>query len=137
MYLRSLHLAVALIGVACGGCAITEGDAESSQSVEVNAVTSNVSAFVLTVTANFESDIDVTNSTSGNNCPAGTTCNFAFLQGTAVTVQTAAQNLIDCAKFTQWDGACAGQGSTCSLVINSNLSTSARYKFGIPGCIPQ
>jgi hypothetical protein len=136
MHLRSPHLALALFGVACGGCALTEGDAEPAQSVEVRAVASTASAFVLTVTASFESDIDVTNSTSGNSCPAGSTCNFAYLQGTTVTVQTAATNLIDCARFSQWNGACAGQGATCSLVINSDLSTSARYKFGIPGCVP-
>lgn len=137
MQLRSLHLTLALIGVACGGCALTEGEAESAQSVEIGAVTPDVSAFVLTVTASVESDITVTNSTSGNTCPGGTTCNFAYLQGTAVTVQTDAQNLIDCAQFSQWNGACAGQGATCHLVMNSNLSTAARYKFGIPGCVPQ
>jgi hypothetical protein len=137
MHLSSFHLAAALIGVACGGCAITEGDAEPAQSVEVGAVTPNVSAFVLTVSTSGQSDIDVASSTSSNNCPAGTTCNFAYLQGTAVTVVTAAQNLINCAKFSQWDGACAGQGPTCSLVINSNLSTHPRYKFGILGCVPQ
>lgn len=100
-------------------------------------MTPNVSAFVLTVTADFESDIDVTNSTSGNNCPAGTTCNFAYLQGTAVTVQTAAQNLIDCRRFSGWTGACAGQGATCNLVINSDLSTSPGYRFKVSGCVPQ
>lgn len=137
MQIPSLHLAIALIGMACGGCALTDGNADPAQDEDVAAVTPSVSAFVLTVHANVESDIDVTNSTSGNNCPAGTTCNFAYLQGTTVTIRTAPQNRIDCAQFLQWSGACAGQGSTCSVVMNSALTTSARYKFGIPGCVPE
>jgi hypothetical protein len=137
MHFRSIHLAIALIGMTCGGCAVTQDGADPAESADVGAVTSNVAAFVLTVHANVESDVDVTNSTSGNSCSAGTICNFAYLQGTAVTVRTAAQNRIDCAQFLQWTGACAGQGATCNLVINSALTTTARYKFGIPGCVPQ
>ena len=137
MHLRPFHLALALIGAACGGCALAEDDAAPGQSTEVSAVTPSISAFVLTVTANVESDITVTSPAHVDSCTGGTTCNFAYLQGTALTIQTDAKNLIDCAQFSSWSGACSGQGANCNLTINSNISTSARYKFGIPGCIPQ
>jgi len=126
-----------LIGVAGGGCAITDGNAEPGQAVEVGAVTPNVSAFVLTVSASAESDITVTSSAHVDTCSASASCNFAYLQGTALTIETAAQNLIDCRRFSGWTGACAGQGATCNLVINSNLSTSPAYKLKVSGCVPQ
>lgn len=97
--------------------------------------TSALSAFVLSVHANAESDAIINGSSS---CLGGTTCNFAFLQGATVTISTQDKNLIDCARFTGWSGACAGQGTTCTLVMNSDLATSALYKFGgIPGCRPR
>ena len=131
-----MFLAIASTGRVCGGC-LAEGDAESARSAEVGAATPSVSAFVLTVSANIESDITVTNSTSGNTCPLGQTCNFPYLQGTVVTVRTEPQNLIDCRRFSEWNGACAGQGATCTLVMNSNLSTSPAYRFRVSGCVPR
>lgn len=93
-----------------------------------------LSAFVLSVHANAESDVTV----NGSSCLGGTTCNYAFLQGATATIITADKNLVDCARFNGWSGACAGQGTTCTLVINSDLATSALYKFGgIPGCRPR
>ncbi len=132
--MQSLPVALGLIGVVLGGCALAPDEVETEQVAEVSAAPS-LSAFVLTVKANFQSDVSVT---SSSPCAAGATCNYAFLQGTTVTVETALENRIDCARFTAWTGACAGQGPTCTLVMNSDLSTTvARYKFGIPGCVPR
>ena len=139
MRLHSIYLAIASIGLVCGGC-VADGDAESApsaQAAEVGGATTNASAFVLTVSASAESDITVTNSTSGNTCTLGATCNFAYLQGTVVTVHTEPSNLIDCRRFSEWIGACAGQGATCTLVMNSDLSTRPAYRFKVSNCTPR
>ncbi len=112
---------------------MTDSGTEGSRTAEI--VTPSVSAFVLTVSAD-ENNITVTSSAPTNTCPSFSTCNFAYLQGTALTIKTKPQNLIDCEQFTNWDGACAGQGATCSVVINSDISTDAF--FGpLRGCIPK
>jgi hypothetical protein len=133
MRICSFSLVLALIGAASGGCAMmdsnTDGDAK------LGTETSALSAFVLTVGAD-ENSITVTSSAPTNTCPAFSTCNFAYLQGTTLTIKTALKNLIDCEIFNHWDGACAGQGSTCTVVINSDISTNAF--FGpLSGCIPK
>jgi len=112
---------------------MTDSDTEASQTAEI--VTPSVSAFVLTVGSD-ENSITVTSSAPTNTCPAFATCNFAYLQGTALTIKTPLKNLPDCEIFNHWDGACAGQGATCSVVINSDISTNAF--FGpLSGCIPK
>lgn len=137
MHLHSFLLTLALTGVACGGCATADDSTEPGQSAEVGAVTPNVSAFVLTVSASAESDITVTSPAHVDTCSLGASCNFAYLQGTALTIETADKNLIDCRRFSGWNGACAGQLATCHLVINSNLSTSPAYRSKVSGCVPQ
>jgi hypothetical protein len=137
MHLPSFHLTLALIGVACAGCVVVDDRTEPGKSEEVSAVTTNVSAFVLTVSASAESDITVTSPAHIDTCPGGATCNFAYLQGTALTIATAEKNLIDCRRFSAWNGACAGQLATCQLVINSDLFTSPAYRFKVSGCVPQ
>jgi hypothetical protein len=110
-------------------------DNDGNQPTEISTLTSSASAFVLTVTGEF-GRITVTGGGHTDTCPAGTTCNFAYLGGTALTIKAQAQNLIDCFKFTNWLGACSGQSATCNLVINSDLSTTAVYG-PLSGCIPQ
>jgi len=133
MRIYSFSLVLALIGAASGGCAMTDSGTEGSQTAEI--VTPSVSAFVLTVTAD-ENRITVTSSSPTNTCPAFSTCNFAYLGGTALTINTPLKNLVDCEIFNHWDGACAGQGNTCSVVINSDISTTAF--FGpLSGCVPK
>lgn len=136
MRLGSFNLVLALIGATSGGCAITDDDAEGSQAAEVGAAMTNVSAFVLTVSSE-ENDVVVSSPGHVDTCPGVGTCNFAYIGGTSLTIKTAKNNVIDCALFSHWDGACAGQSATCNLVINSNLSTSAIFQFGIPGCTPK
>jgi hypothetical protein len=38
--------------------------------------------------------------------------------------------------FSSWQGACAGQGATCHLVVNSDLWSSAEWTR-IGDCIPK
>lgn len=111
---------------------MTNGDMESSRATEVDEVP-NVSAFVLSV-ATEEQPVTVTTSSGTNTCPGS--CNFAYIGGTSLSIHAGAQNLADCMRFSSWSGACAGQGNPCTLVINSNLSTTALYS-NIPGCIPK
>ena len=114
---------------------MTDSDIEGGQAAEIGSVTPRGSAIVLTVTS-WVNDVVVLIPPGGfNTCPAFETCTFGYDAGTALTIKTRPKNLADCEKFVRWDGACAGQGATCSLVINNSLSTSA--VFGpIPGCVP-
>lgn len=81
-----------------------------------------------------ESPVTVTGGGTTNTC--GASCNFTYLTGTSLTLTAGLQNLVDCLRFSSWSGACSGQGRTCSLVLNSNLSTSAVYS-SISGCVPK
>lgn len=134
MRLCSSSLVVALIGGLAGGCAISDGDTEDSRAAEVNVVP-DVSAFVLHVVTE-EQPITVTasGSTNTNTCPDS--CNFAYLGGTSLSIHAGARNVADCLQFSSWSGACAGHGNPCTLVINSNLSTTADYTT-ILGCRPE
>jgi hypothetical protein len=133
MRIGSFTVILALIGSASGGCAMTDSATEGSQSAEVTEKP-ELSAFVLTVNSD-ENSVTVASSSGSNTCAAGP-CNFAYIAGTALTIRTANRNVPDCEQFTEWVGACAGQTSVCSIVINSNLSTSAEFGPYHP-CTPQ
>ncbi len=126
----SFALIITLFGGISGGCAMN-GDTEDSQTAEV--AVPALSAFVLTVTTE-EQPITVTTSTGTNTCPDS--CSFAYIAGTSLSIHAGARNFADCLQFNSWIGACAGQGNPCTLVINSDLSTTAHYT-SIPGCVPQ
>jgi hypothetical protein len=121
MFNTALSFSFALVVV--GGCAVTDSDTEGSQSAELGAKPA-VSAFVLTVSG--ENGVEVTSSTSNATCNG--TCNYAFIGGTPVTI-TALDDITGCTIFKHWDGACAGQGEVCSIVINSDLTTDAVFHF--------
>ena len=136
MRLHSFGLIFALICAASGGCTTPDNDIEESHVAEVRAPMPDLSAFVLTVIA-VESDIVITAAnTVTNTCPGNSICNFAYIAGTALTIHTQGRILPDCEKFVHWDGSCAGHGASCSLVINSNLSTTPVYG-PILGCVPK
>jgi hypothetical protein len=136
MRLSSFTLVLVLTGAAAAGCAMTERDSGPDDIAEVGASVTKLSAFVLTVTSG-ENPITVSSPGLGDNtCPAFESRNFAYVGGTSLTIKTFPTNMPDCEQFLRWDGACAGQGHQCSLVINSNLSTTS--VFGpIRGCIPK
>ncbi len=135
MRLAPFSLVLALIPAAAGGCVTADIDPEGSQAAEVAEVgiTPNVSAFVLSVGTD-DGIVTVTGGGTTNTC-GSLQCNFAYLAGTSLSL-SARGVPADCEKFSSWSGACSGQGNPCSLVINSNLSTTAQDSF-IPGCKPQ
>jgi len=93
-------------------------------------------AVLLTLSSD-ESGITVSSAGRVERCPDGGTCSFSYFLGSPLTLTlTSTRNLVDCLQFTGWQGACAGQGSTCSLVANSDLSTTATWSR-IIGCIPR
>lgn len=92
-------------------------------------------AFTMSVDT-LENNITVTSSRGVDTCDLGS-CDYAYTGGASLTIRvTPIRNLADCLGFAGWQGACAGQGATCSLTINSNLSTSAIWTR-IGGCIPR
>jgi len=130
--LRTSILRIMLVvasGAAAGGCVMTGSDSEDSQPAEL--VQPAASAFVLTVSG-AESETVIAPGSS-NLCDS--TCSYAFLGGTPLTI-VAGGGAPDCLTFASWDGACAGQGARCNIVINSNISTLSRWKR-IPGCVPE
>lgn len=131
-YLRLSGLAVALTAASLGGCAMAEPD----QAPEISTRTSDLSAFVLNVNSG-ENPITISSpGTADNVCPAFETRNFAYISGAQLSIRTFQTNTPDCEQFIRWDGACAGQGHQCSIVINSELSTTS--VFGpIRGCVPK
>lgn len=128
----SLYLALVVSGAILGGCAVTDSDIES-QSAE-DAVTSAASAVVLSVSG-IEGE-DVASPGRFDTCTNGQ-CQFAYLAGTSLTITPDGRNATaDCLQFASWSGACAGQGATCNLVINSALSVRSVWTRR-PGCVPQ
>ena len=115
---------------------MTDSHLEGNQAAEVGTETSSLSAFVLTVTSG-ETAITVSSPGLADNiCPAFESRNFAYIGGAQLTIRTLGANIPDCEQFLRCDGACAGQGIQCNLVINSNLSTTS--VFGpIRGCHPR
>ncbi|HEX7839270.1 MAG TPA: hypothetical protein VF469_17450 [Kofleriaceae bacterium] len=111
---------------------MAESPPEENRTAEVGP-TPNLAAFVLSV-ATEEQPVTVTG--GGTTAQCADSCNFAYIAGTALTLTAGLQNLADCLRFSSWSGACSGQGRTCGLVINSDLSTTALYSR-IAGCVPQ
>ncbi|HEX3764835.1 MAG TPA: hypothetical protein VHW23_39335 [Kofleriaceae bacterium] len=122
-----VSLAVAALGATLGGCAVTDGDSEASQSAEVTV--KPAASFTLTVSGGQAEE--VISSTSNSVC--NSTCGYVFAGGTPLTIEALEDNT-GCLIFKHWDGACAGQGEVCSIVINSDLTTNAVYHFNAGGC---
>ena len=74
----------------------------------------------------------VTSQPAGINCSAaGTACAADFTDGTSVVLTASGANN---SAFTGWSGACAGQGAVCTLPVNADIMTTA--KFGPQSCSP-
>jgi hypothetical protein len=124
----------AMICAAVAGCGVTPEDAGEGQAVQ--GITSS-SAFVLTVSGE-ESPISVTTTGVSDTCPEFGQCQFAFIAGSTLTIKPVMnRNTIDCLQFAGWMGACAGQGSTCTVVINSDLTATENGWTRILGCTPK
>lgn len=133
MRIRSYGVIVVLACALVAGCAAAP-DADES---ELTQGLGTRTAFVLTVSG-FEADIRVTTAGVNDLCPADSQCQFAFIGGSTLTISpTATRQLADCLQFAGWNGACAGQGTTCTVVINSDISVSEKFWTRIGGCVPK
>lgn len=120
---------------AIGGCVAAGETGDDGQTEQDVTVSPRNSAFVLTVGTD-ENPVKITApGTTTNTC--NDSCTFAYIAGTTLTLTTRASNTIDCVAFSGWSGACAGQGATCTVTINSDLSAIAVFNKRIPGCIPK
>jgi hypothetical protein len=134
MRIQSCSVIFALIGAMVAGCAATPSDIDEGQ--DVQSVT-NTSAFTLTISGE-EAAIKVTTTNVSDTCPADSQCQFGFIGGSVLTIKpTTTRNLVDCLQFAGWTGACAGQGSTCTVTINSDLTVGENFWTHISGCIPR
>src|SRR5258707_1118587 len=99
MRIGSYGVISGLFCVVVAGCAASPSDIDEAQ--DVQGVTS-ASAFVLTVSGE-EAAIRVTTTNVSDLCPAFSTCPFAFLGGSTLTIKpTSTKNLIDCVQFAGW-----------------------------------
>lgn len=123
--------------VFCGvvaGCAATPSDIDEAQEVQSVSI---ASAFTLSISGD-EAAIRITTTNVTDTCPVFQSCQFAFVGGSTLTIKpTSTRNLVDCVQFAGWTGACAGQGSTCTVVINSDITVGQNFWTHISGCIPK
>lgn len=116
------------------GCATAPSDldeAQADQSIK------NTAAFTLSISGE-EAAIRITTTNVSDTCPRDDSCQFGFIGGSVLTIRpTSTQNTIDCLRFNGWTGACAGQGSTCTVTINSDLTVGENFWTRISGCIPK
>jgi hypothetical protein len=110
---------------------MTDSPPGAGQAAEVGGLT-NLSSFTLFVGSDEGASVTV----AGVLTKCDLSCTLQFPAGTSVTIHAKVQNLSDCLRFGSWDGACTGQGNPCTLVMNTDLSTSAS-SVRIPGCVPQ
>lgn len=134
MHIQSWSAVFALTAAMVAGCAATPSDldeAQADQSIK------NTSAFTLTISGE-ESPIKITTTNVSDTCPADSQCQFGFVGGSVLTIKPqSTQNLVDCLRFNGWTGACAGQGSTCTVTINSDITVDENFWTRISGCIPR
>ena len=133
----ALAVALALAGTVAGGCAVEDSDediASDELALATGDVAPSATAFTLTITQNAGVG-DVTVSwTPDFHDICRNDCQEAILSGSRVTLH-ALTNRVDCFKFLKWDGACAGQGSTCEFTMTSDKSTMVTWTR-LLGCDP-
>ena len=116
------------------GCAATPSDLDEAQTAQS---IKNTAAFTLSISGE-EAAIKITTTNVSDTCPQDESCDFGFIGGSVLTIRpTSTQNLVDCLRFNGWTGACAGQGSTCTVTINSDLTVGENFWTRISGCIPK
>jgi hypothetical protein len=134
--MRISSLGIILISMAAiSGCVAADGASDESKTEQASTIRPDNSAFVINVGTD-ENPVKVSSpGTTTNTC--GDSCTYAYIAGSTLTITTRAQNTIDCVAFSGWSGACAGQGTTCTVTLNSDLSTFASFDTTIRGCIPK
>src|SRR5207247_9276003 len=76
----------------------------------------------LTVTLRGSGRGTVTSAPAGIRC--GASCSARFAAGMRVALTARAESG---ARFTGWDGACDGRGTTCSVTMNGTRSVTATF----------
>lgn len=134
----STAIAFAILSASAAGCGLSdEGLGSGPQEDEASAALTN--AFTITIFTETAPQNQVT-VTSSDGTPLRScvgSCEFAYLAGSALQLRVPfPQDRINCLLFGGWFGACSGQGTTCNLTLNSNLSTEVNW---VPwrGCQPQ
>jgi hypothetical protein len=132
-------IALAVIAASAAGCGLTDDQTNESQSAAELTAATNTGSFVLSLsTETAPQDKVVVTSTDGTpsrDCFGG--CEFAYLAGSGLTLRIPfPTDKPNCIRFDHWEGACAGQGTTCSIPLNSDVWTAAIW-VTIIGCRPQ
>ena len=128
MHTLAPRLAALALAAAVTGCVAPDAtDPQPDEASQASDVTEQPNtAFTLTVSA-LENETKIVRS-DGNTDVCDGSCTFAYVAGLTLTISpTGLQQRADCLMWIGWNGACAGQGSTCVLTINSNISTSSRW----------
>ena len=116
------------------GCAATPSDLDEAQAAQ--SITS-FSSFTLTISGE-EEPINISTTNVFATCPGDSQCQFGFIGGSVLTIKPLlTKQIADCLQFAGWTGACAGQGSTCTVTINSDLTVGQRPWTHIGGCVPR
>lgn len=127
-----LALTFAALATAATGCIADQPTSTDEDHAEL-AVRPDT-AFTLTVTDPWE----LFPTAQGNGqlwCFGAGTCSIPA--GTPLTITLNSRtNPRNCAHWTGWASACAGQGVPCLVTINSNLSLGYTVAFTEPGCRP-
>jgi hypothetical protein len=127
---------VGLARCLCAALVMSSGCATSDEAIDENQsqVEATISAHVLHLTVGGLTSIQ-SPGTPTQWLPAGSR-DYAFLHGSTVTLKEWGPDNNNCLMFHHWTGACAGQFTTCTLVMNSDLTTEAVW-VPIKGCSPR
>lgn len=132
--LSSCVLALALATAATACVAADGADAPDEASESADVTVHPATTFTLTVFS-LEGETRV-QTAAGHVDLCDGSCTFTYAAGSVLTVSpTTLSFRPDCLMWVGWNDACAGQGSTCTLTLNSNLGTSTRWGR-IAGCKP-
>jgi hypothetical protein len=130
-------IVIAIITASAAGCGLTDDHNESQSAAQLTATT-NTGSFVLSLSTETapQDKVVVTSSDGTPSRDCFGACQFAYLAGATLTLRVPfPTDTPNCIRFDGWDGACAGQWTTCVIQLNSDLSTTALWA-PIIGCDP-
>ena len=125
---------VSLAPCLCAALVLSSGCATSDEGIDENQspVEVTISAHVLHLTTGGLTSIQ--SSGTPTQWLNGGDHNYAFLDGSTITLKEwGSPDRTNCVMFHHWTGACAGQFTTCTFVMNSDLTTEAVW-VPIKGC---
>jgi hypothetical protein len=131
---RAAFVVIAVMLSALANTGVTAGQSAA----ELGATTNN-SAFSITISTETAPQ-DLLQVTSSDGTPERDcfeSCQFAYLAGSTLTLRVPfPTDQVNCIRFAGWTGACAGQGATCTVVLNGDLVTEAVWAI-IRHCSPR